>query len=571
MWQIFKIFFNAEDTKPWLVVICLFFGGLAEAVGIGSFLPLVESAIGQTGGKPSNFETSFNLVFLNIGLAPSFGNMVFLVVSIMVLRSILLFLAMSYAGMSAARVSVGLRRRLVNAILNAKWKFYADQSAGNLANTLSFDASRAGEAYNLFASVAANSIQIIMYATVAFFINWRVALAGVLAGVAIAALSSKLVGVSRRAGLKQSERIGTLTSDMVDVLQNIKALKSMDRYRPLLSHVDRLLDLLRNSLYALSLSRFAMSYGNDALVAILIGLGAYLAHNFGQVALPELLVFGLLFYQVVNYASKLLKQIQTAAQYEAAYVRVNDVLQYATAQREEFSGRRVPATDAGFRFVNVDFSHGDRKIINAVNIYFQPNAITVLQGPSGAGKTTLLDLLVGFHKPESGAVQIGQDNITDIDILAWRKNIGYVPQELALFHDTVRANITLYDNTITESALQESLTLSGVNEFLSTLPLGLETDVGEHGGKLSGGQRQRISLARALVTRPKVLILDEVTSALDPETEAEIVSNIANLKGKYTVIAITHRPAWTHIADQLYYIKGGKAELQKSKNPKVVR
>jgi ATP-binding cassette, subfamily C, bacterial len=167
-------------------------------------------------------------------------------------------------------------------------------------------------------------------------------------------------------------------------------------------------------------------------------------------------------------------------------------------------------------------------------------------------------------RPQSGTVQLGDKDLNDVDAMKWRKLIGYVPQELALFHDTIRANITLYDETITEEAITESLALSGVAAFVADMPNGLDTDVGEFGGKLSGGQRQRISLARALVTRPKVLILDEVTSALDPETEDAIVTNIAELRGRYTIIAITHRPAWTRIADRLYTLKNGKAQLQPS-------
>jgi ATP-binding cassette, subfamily C, bacterial len=562
MRQIFKIFFSAEETKPWLVLLCLLLGGFAEAVGIGSLLPVVSSVLGSGDGTPSPFEAGIKQVFATLGLTPTFGNMVVLVVAIMLSRSILLFSAMSYAGLSAARVSIGLRRRLIRAFMEARWSFYANQSTGQLANSLSFEASRAGDAYNLFASVAANSVQILMYAVIALAINWRVALAGIIAGGGIALLSSRLVTISRRAGFKQSERIGALTSDMVDVLQNIKALKSMDRYGSMLSHIEVLLDRLRKSLYALNWSKFGLTYGNDAIVAILIGVGAYTAHVYGKVSLPELLVFGILFYQVISYASKLLKQLQAAAQYEGAYVRINSVLDGAIAVKEISTGTKLPDVTHGFGFEKVDFAHGERMNLKNVSIQIPANAITVLQGQSGAGKTTMLDLLVGFHKPQSGTVRIGKDDLADVDIKAWRKSIGYVPQELALFHDTVKANITLYDDTISEDALQECLALSGVNDFLPDLADGLNTDVGEHGGKLSGGQKQRISLARALVTRPKVLILDEVTSALDPETEAEIVSNIGKLRGKYTVIAITHRPAWTRIADRLYLIKDGKAVLQ---------
>ncbi|MCP5080151.1 MAG: ATP-binding cassette domain-containing protein [Alphaproteobacteria bacterium] len=175
----------------------------------------------------------------------------------------------------------------------------------------------------------------------------------------------------------------------------------------------------------------------------------------------------------------------------------------------------------------------------------------MLQGPSGAGKTTLIDLLIGLHKANSGTVLLDGIPLGEIDIKDWRKKIGYVPQELSLFHNTIRENITLGDKLLTDEDVMRALAHAGGDVFVNMLPGGLGTVAGELGAKLSGGQRQRIALARALVTRPQLVILDEVTSALDPETEAEIVSSIRALSGDFTVIAVTHRPAWTKIADRL--------------------
>jgi ATP-binding cassette subfamily C protein len=200
-----------------------------------------------------------------------------------------------------------------------------------------------------------------------------------------------------------------------------------------------------------------------------------------------------------------------------------------------------------------------------VSVSIPARQITVLQGPSGAGKTTLIDLLIGLHRPQAGTIRIGQQPLEETDITAFRRNIGYVPQELALFHDSIRENISLSEPGISDDDIMEALRLAGADSFIASLPTGLDTDVGEFGGKLSGGQRQRISLARALVRKPDVLVLDEVTSALDPETETAIVDNIAGLRGRYTIIAITHRPAWTRIADVVYSFAEGRV----SKTPKV--
>jgi ATP-binding cassette subfamily C protein len=186
--------------------------------------------------------------------------------------------------------------------------------------------------------------------------------------------------------------------------------------------------------------------------------------------------------------------------------------------------------------------------------------ITVLTGPSGAGKTTLSDLLIGFYQPQTGMIQIDDVPLADLDLTKWRAMIGYVPQEIILLHDTILANITLGDADLSDSEIRAALDAAGAWEFIRAMPDGLMTRVGEKGVKISGGQRQRIALARALVRKPRLFILDEVTSALDPQTEREICRTISDLASNMAVFAITHRPALLEIADRVYELRDGRIE-----------
>jgi ATP-binding cassette subfamily C protein len=181
-------------------------------------------------------------------------------------------------------------------------------------------------------------------------------------------------------------------------------------------------------------------------------------------------------------------------------------------------------------------------------------------GPSGAGKTTLADIILGLYPPDKGRITVDGVPLTEIDLFSWRRLVGYVPQDLVLFHDSIQANVTLGDPQISRAEVREALQMAGAWEFIQALPEGLETGVGQSGTKLSGGQRQRIALARALVCKPKLLILDEVTSALDPHTEQQICANVRQLAGETTVFAITHRAALLEIADRRYRIENGRAE-----------
>ena len=564
MREVLRIFFKAEGTRPLLVLFCLLVGGTLEAVGVGTLLPAIGSLMGNANAGTSAFEIQLRAAMDWAGLSSSFETLLALAVGFLILRALLLFGAMTYSGITGARVANTLRKRLIKAIFDARWSYYAGQSSGRIASVISNDATRAGDAYNLSAMAAANMIQILAYTTVALLINWRVALVAIAGGLLIALASQKIIRVSRKAGYKQSDRTATLTSDMVDLVQNMKSLKAMHRYDPMIESLSALVKRLRRTLYVQNIARFGLVYGNDIMMVSILAAASWFAVRVAGIAIEQLVVIGILFFQVMSYMSKFLKQLQAASQVEASYTRAQEMIAEAERQKEPAFGNLAPPSRQSLQFSKVAFAHGDTAILHDVTLTIPANCITVLQGPSGAGKTTLIDLLIGLHRPNTGSISIGTQNLQETDIVSWRRRIGYVPQELALFHDTIRENISLSEPGISDADIVSALSLAGAGDFISSLPQGLDTDVGEFGGKLSGGQRQRISLARALVRKPEILVLDEVTSALDPDTEAAIVENIAKLRGSYTIIAITHRPAWTRIADRLYSFEGGRVAAVKT-------
>jgi ATP-binding cassette subfamily C protein len=573
MKQLLNIFFRAEGTKPWLVLACLLLASLSEALGIGTLLPAANTILGDNANNATGASLFINTFIESLGISANLGNLLTIVVALLTLKAVIAFGALAYAGISGARVAINLRRKLIKAIFEARWSFYADQSGGRFANAISNDATRAGDAYQFSAVVVAGILQLTAYTAVAIIVDWRIALLGGAAGVIITLAMNTLIRVSKRAGYKQADRISSLTTEMVDMLSNIKALKSMDRYGLLVQGLSRLLRRIKRSLITIQLAKHGVTQGSDALVNIMTGAVAFAAYTLLGSTLPELLVTGIVFFQIVNNLTKLQKQLQTAVVVEGSYVRTIELIKLAEGQKESHGGHAAPELGAGCKFEGVTFAHGSTPVISNATFDVPANKITVLQGPSGSGKTTLIDLLIGLNTVQKGKILIGRQPIEMIDIKAWRQSIGYVPQDLMLFHDTIHENISLSNPDISTEAILTALEQAGARNFIDALPIGIETDVGEMGSRLSGGQRQRIALARALVTNPKILILDEVTSAVDPETEAEIVSNIASLRGRYTIIAITHRPAWTKIADRLYTISKGHVSSPKrpEKSKKVKR
>ena len=162
------------------------------------------------------------------------------------------------------------------------------------------------------------------------------------------------------------------------------------------------------------------------------------------------MVSGVIFFQLVSFANKLQKFLQQSAQVESAYLRAERLIERAEANQEEWTGIRMPPLDNGLRLENVSFAHGDNQVLTDLSLDIPANGITVFMGPSGSGKTTIVDLLIGLNTANTGRVIIGDAPIDDVDIKAWRRRIGYVPQELSLLHANIRENITLGDEAISE-------------------------------------------------------------------------------------------------------------------------
>jgi ATP-binding cassette subfamily C protein len=555
--RLFWIFFKAEGTRPYLVLFCLLVAGAFEAISLSAMLPAATTLSGGPGANSSAFNQVVLDAVAGVGLEPKLPVLIVIVVGAMVGKSILSFLAMTYAGYSLAVVSVKLRERLLKALFAANWSYYTSLRGGNIANTFSVNATNAGRAYYLAAQSIALGLQCIVYIAVAFFVSFQLALAGCAFGLITTAILSGLIKLGRRAGYKQTDRTAELVAHLSDALGNIKTIRTMNRQEHFLAYSTRKIQSLKRALINKAIPREGLYYGVDLLSATVIGLGVYMAGVHWLIPLPELVVVGVIFFQVTAIISKVQRRYQQVATVESAYIRSYEQIEDLERNLEVGMQGQPPTLENGIVFSDVNFAHDENAVIRNASLEIAAGGITVLQGPSGAGKTTLIDLLLGLYRADSGRIEIDGVLIDDIDLALWRSMTGYVPQELSLLHGTVMTNVALGDGDVSRQAVLDAIKRAGAEPLINELHAGIDTDVGEMGSKLSGGQRQRISLARALVLQPKLLILDEVTSALDPETEQRICDSFAGLAGEYTIVVITHRPAWVAVATQLYTIEAG--------------
>ena len=558
---ILSIFWNAPGARPLSVATCMLFASFSELVSMGALVPVAAQLSSNDSGADSFFSKMVMAFFALIGLHPSFANLLLFVGVALVTKSVIAFLAMRYVAISVADVTTKLRSILLAAMMNARWAYFVDHRPGEVSTMISAQSAMAGEAYYSSAQLVITTVSGIVLLFTAFLVSGELVIFCLLAALALALPLYYILKLAHESSKRQWETSNDLSSGVQDVLSNMKPLKSMARQTYFLLSFAASIRQLRLALILMVVSRHAIYHGQDILTAIMVIAGVYVGVVILNTPLSEMLVVGIIFYQVVDVIKRMQLHLQGATVASAAYFSVMKTISGADNQLEVDHGTADPQLEECITFDNVSFSYGKKNVLKNVSLECPARAITVLIGPSGAGKTTIVDLIIGFYLPISGRVLVDNTPMAEIQLSKWRQKIGYVPQELTLLRGSVVDNITLGDKSVSPDNVIEALRLSGALGFVVALPNGIHTDIGTMGAKLSGGQRQRISLARALVLKPKLLLLDEVTSALDDATEAEICENILQLSGKFTIIAITHKPAWTRIAKRLYRVLDGKVEL----------
>ena len=564
-----RLLISLIKAYPWrtaIALVAILLAGLADGLSITALLPLLNVATRGTTGvadaapddQGGQLEQFIVDTLNSIGLEATLGTLLTIIVVLVVIKSLFLLASEIHVGFSTAHITTDLRLDLLRSILATRWEYFLHQPIGKLANSMAIEAKRSSKSYLYGINMLTYLAQAVIFIGIAVAMSWKATLTVFGIALLILGISHRLVRMSRRAGKKQTTLSKSLLFRLADTLQSVKPLKAMAREKLAGVILIKETSQLNRALQRQVTSEAVLNAIQAPLFATVIATGIYLALERWQMQFATVMVLVVLLSRVLSQLGKVQKAYQKMVMHESAYWSIKKAIKKADREREIADGTSEARLEKGIRFENVTFAYGEKNILHDVSLDIPARSLTTIIGPSGTGKTTFIDLIIGLYQPISGTVYLDDTPLPEIDIEQWRRKLGYVPQEQILLHDSIMVNVTFGDPELTPADAEAALRAADAWEFVSAMPDGMESSVGERGAKLSGGQRQRIMIARALAHRPEVLILDEPTSALDPASEQLICDTLRNLGKDYTILAISHQTALADVADQTYRLEHGK-------------
>ena len=540
---------------------------LLNGIGISLIVPVILMLWGQGDGSIALPGLLAHIVRRFSGLVPehSAAGLVVVVLMAILLCNIARFAHAALSQMVNFRVACELRYKVIDALLTAEIAYHDSQHAGDQFNRIIPEVTHMSQAARNAVLGLEKAMTAAVMLALLFYISWELTLLSLLAFALIASvnliLNSNVQGMGKR--FYQTSRDSYRA--LVEALHGIRLIKSFNYEKKELAGLTQVFDESERTLFHYRLYLDAAGPLNDLLAVFALIAMAYFGRVFVIRENPALsawlLTYLVILIRLLPEFSEL-HRIRTSLLH--GWAGVSALLEFFELHQQkglERSGT-IPFVKLrqGIAFEQVSYSFPDRLDAAVEDIqFFLPRGGTVaLVGESGSGKSTIGDLLAGFYQPDRGRILIDGTDLRDIDRHTWLAGLGIVSQDVFLFHETIYNNIVYARPGASRAEIEAALDGAHAMDFIKNLPEGLETVVGDRGVRLSGGERQRIAIARALLHNPEILILDEVTSALDPVSEQKVHEALRSLCTGRTVLLIAHRLSSLRDADHVLVFQRGR-------------
>ncbi len=464
---------------------------------------------------------------------------------------------------AALSIALQLRQQTYAHLQSLSLSYFETMQTGDLAYRLTEDIDRIGEVVNkLFHEFVPNVLRLIAVLGYMIWVNWQLTLATLIVAPLLAVLIGWFGERLRKLSHRSQSRVSDLSGLIIEMLSGIRLVQAFAAEEYVIDRFSSEAERNRQARYEmerLRASQYPVVGSLEALSMLsLLLLGGW------QISKGQLTGSGFISY--VTAVALLFEPIATITssynefkQGEASVDRIFELLWLRPTIVEKPNAPMLAPVMGKVEFGNVTFSYQpDRPVLQDLNLLVLPGEMIALVGASGAGKTTLVNLIPRFYDPQVGDIWLDGTNVRDVSLRSLRRQIGIVPQETTLFSGTIAQNIAFGQLDFDLDAVKEAAKIANAHQFISQLPEGYNTWVGERGVNLSGGQRQRLAIARAMLLNPRILILDEATSALDSESEALVQEALERIMQGRTVFIIAHRLATVRRVDRILILEKGR-------------
>lgn len=555
--RVFRIALKIPSFGP--LIILQLIGGLAGFLGMPLLVPVLEwiNEGSLTAHPDDTLLRLLQNIFSFVGLPLTLGYLLF-VLSVLIIGNFALNgVVVLWGQYLQYDLFANCNIRLLNGYLNVRWPWMVEHHSGEINHALYAESATWSEASFQTLKLITTLIQLVTFFAVAFYISWYTTLiAGTFFAVIMGVnlfLSTAIKTISKR----KNDQQRSFAELVQEIQQNRKYLKSSLQSKGIIrSYHDTVRGLISKARGMAWRHQFQIAWTSSAAFLTLVWL-IYIHPSLG-ISFNALMVLIVAFVRMVPLVSAAASHYAMLSSQMPVYDSIEERFHDLDKNKEKH-GSKAYTRGADVCFKKVEFKYLPGQFqLKEINLNIRARSTTALVGESGEGKSTILDLLLGLWPPQSGTIWYGDVSHKELDYLSFRSNVAYVSQETTLFDGTLRKNLALGKPEASDSELLNVCSLVHLDEFVKSLPHGLDTLVGENGVRLSGGQRQRLALGRALLFDPDLLILDEATSSLDLNSERMIKQTIQRIHGNLTLLIVTHRISAVTDADTIYVIERGR-------------
>jgi len=531
-----------------LVLILMIVNGSFTGVGILLIIPLIaavgidlgEVASGASASAGKTISDFASRLGLNLSLGGVLSIYFLLIAGVSTLR----YASTMLSDKLRRSFVLKLRRDLYTKLMDAQWRYINDQRQADFVRLVTGQVMSIGFAVHQIVSLIGQVVLMAVYIGLSIFLSpalTALALLCALGLVAVLSPMNRLIHSSGQISLRENQSI---FSNVMEQIASIKIIKSFSAERQFLDRVMDASTMLEEQQVRMTRFGSLVQLFNVTSTALIFAILFYVSIRWIQIPTSNMLLLLFVFSRLLPQVSGIQAAVQRLIHMAPTYADVLEHTEALATHREptEFTGA-APEFEECIDLIQAGYHYPGKpepEFVN-VNLRIGRNETVALVGPSGSGKSTLADIISGLISPSAGEMRVDSRIIDERNRRHWRRQVAYVTQDVLLFNDTIRENLSwVVPDPLAESELWGVLDQAAAADFVRSLPQGLDTVIGDRGVKLSGGERQRLALARALLSKPRLLILDEATSALDRENQRRIRDALVGLDGKLSMVIIAH-------------------------------